>query len=132
MSGANKTYPLDTSGSKYQYLSASPLMQRDDQGHETGAQRLNREGLPMWKVRLLEMDRGSRDVIMQEVTVAAASLPAMTMLDEVTLVHPTIRAWAMQTGNGGVRSGVTLSAEGIRPVADSSTDADAMEEAIEL
>lgn len=117
MSSINRPYLVDTSGYEHQFLSASPVMQRDDQGHETETQRRNREGLPVWKVRLLETDLATKDVDVQEVTVAVLSLPALTKLATVRLIRPTVRAWAMPTANGGVRSGVTLSAEGIEPAA---------------
>ena len=92
-------------------------MQRDDQGLETETQRRNREGLPVWKVRLLETDLTTKVVDVQEATIAVPSLPALTKLAAVRLVRPTVRAWAMPTANGGVRSGVTLSADGLEPAA---------------
>lgn len=117
MSSINRPYLVDTSGYEHQFLSASPVMQRDDQGRETETQRRNRGGLPVWRVRLLETDLATKDVDVQEATVAVPSLPALTRLATVRLIRPTVRAWVMPTANGGVRSGVTLSADGIEPAA---------------
>lgn len=117
MSSINRPYLVDASGYEHQFLSASPVMQRDDQGLETETQRRNREGLPVWKVRLLETDLTTKVVDVQEATIAVSSLPALTKLAAVRLVRPTVRAWAMPTANGGVRSGVTLSADGLEPAA---------------
>lgn len=113
MSSINRPYLVDMSTYQHQYLSASPVMQRDDRGRETETQRRSREGLPVWKVRLLETDLTTKVVDVQEVTIAVSSLPALTKLAAVRLVRPTVRAWAMPTANGGVRSGVTLSADGL-------------------
>lgn len=113
MSSINRPYLVNTSGYEHQFLSASPVMQRDDQGRETETQRRNREGLPVWKVRLLETDLTTTDVDVQEATITASALPTLTKFAVVRLVRPSVRAWAMPTANGGVRSGVTLSADGL-------------------
>lgn len=113
MSSINRPYLVDTSGHEYQFLSVAPVMERDDQGRETETQRRNREGLPVWKVRLLETDLTTTDVDVQEVTITASALPTLTKFAVVRLVRPSVRAWAMPTANGGVRSGVTLSADGL-------------------
>ena len=113
MSSINRPYLVDMSTYQHQYLSASPVMQRDDRGRETETQRRSREGLPVWKVRLLETDLTTKVVDVQEATIAVSSLPALTRLAAVRLIRPTVRAWAMPTANGGVRSGVTLSADGL-------------------
>ena len=113
MSSINRPYLVDTSGYEHQFLSASPVMQRDDQGRETETRRRNREGLPVWKVRLLETDLTTTDVDVQEATITASALPTLTKFAVVRLVRPSVRAWAMPTANGGVRSGVTLSADGL-------------------
>ena len=117
MSSINRPYLVDMSTYQHQYLSASPVMQRDDRGRETETQRRSREGLPVWKVRLLETDLTTKVVDVQEATIAVSSLPALTRLAAVRLIRPTVRAWAMPTANGGVRSGVTLSADGLEPAA---------------
>ena len=113
MSSINRPYLVDTSGYEHQFLSASPVMQRDDQGRETETRRRNREGLPVWKVRLLETDLTTTNVDVQEATITASALPTLTKFAVVRLVRPSVRAWAMPTANGGVRSGVTLSADGL-------------------
>lgn len=117
MSSINRPYLVDMSTYQHQYLSASPVMQRDDRGLETETQRRSREGLPVWKVRLLETDLTTKVVDVQEVTIAVSALPSLAKLTTVTLVRPSVRAWAMPTANGGVRSGVTLSADGLEPAA---------------
>ncbi|RYQ36665.1 hypothetical protein PG2001B_1655 [Bifidobacterium pseudolongum subsp. globosum] len=116
MSSINRPYLVDMSTYQHQYLSASPVMQRDDRGRETETQRRSREGLPVWKVRLLETDLTTKAVDVQEVTIAVSVLPSLARLTTVRLVRPSVRAWAMPAANG-VRSGVTLSAEGIEPAA---------------
>ena len=117
MSSINRPYLVDMSTYQHQYLSASPVMQRDDRGRETETQRRSREGLPVWKVRLLETDLTTKAVDVQEGTIAVSALPSLAKLTTVTLVRPSVRAWAMPTANGGVRSGVTLSADGLEPAA---------------
>lgn len=116
MSSINRPYLVDMSTYQHQYLSASPVMQRDDRGRETETQRRSREGLPVWKVRLLETDLTTKAVDVQEATIAVSALPSLAKLATVRLVRPSVRAWAMPAANG-VRSGVTLSAEGIEPAA---------------
>lgn len=122
MSSRNRSYALDMSDARERFLSCVPLTEH---GRADGAQRTNADGLPLWRVQLLETVEGGQRPAMQEVQVASRYAPAFAELTEVELLDPTLSAWSMQTERGGTISGVSLRASGLRAVSAASGVADA-------
>lgn len=122
MSSRNRAYALDMSGTRERFLSCVPLTEH---GRADGAQRTNADGLPLWRVQLLETVEGGQRPAMQEVQVASRFEPSFAELTEVELIEPTLSAWSVQTERGGTLSGVSLRASGLRAVAAASGAVDA-------
>jgi hypothetical protein len=100
-----KQFPVDQARLSFILVDLVPVVDRD-----TGEQRSDRDGVPAWRANALTTMEGEPGGEVISVRINAPKCPDLSPLSAVEFDSLTARGWEMDG-----RSGISLSASGVRP-----------------